>query len=133
MTLKEDRARAVEAGAAASTVASPGGPPETEHPVPAALPVEPPAKDDQAAIRADILATRQALGRTVELLADRVNPATRTREAADRARQRMSELSRVALRRRGPLIAVLASVSITLTGLLLWHARREHHSAGCRH
>jgi hypothetical protein len=132
MTLEKERIRDTSELSAASTPEAPGGPPVEERPMPDALPVEPPAADDEAALRADILMTRRALGDTVEELANRVNPVVRGREVAAEVRGRMSHLTGSARRYRVPLLAVTAGLVMGVAGLVFWRVRRNATPEACR-
>lgn len=79
--------------------------------------------DDPAAIRADIAATRTALGSTVEELADRVNPVTQSKAAVRRLRRAGDDVVDAAIRWRLPLAVVTAVVATAVTWALI---RRQH-------
>jgi Protein of unknown function (DUF3618) len=62
-----------------------------------------PASPD--ALVADIERTRAELARTIDAIADRVNPANIARRAADRARERITQID--------PMVAGAAVVAVT--------------------
>jgi|GEM_PF-6421296 len=83
--------------------------------------------EDPAALRADILATRSALGMTIEELADRVSPIARGRRAAARFRAAGGRAGDMASRHRRPLLAAVAAVAVAGIAAVVIRNVRVHH------
>lgn len=86
-----------------------------------------PIPEDPAALRADILATRSALGATIEQLADRVSPLARGRRAAARARAAGGRVGDMASRHRRPLLAAAVAVAVAGVAAVVIRNVRIHH------
>ena len=66
----------------------------------------------------EIEQTRESLARTIDAIAERVSPASVTRRAADRARERAGRLD-------PRLIGAGAALAVGLTAYLMWRRRRR--------
>ncbi|MFD0559606.1 uncharacterized protein DUF3618 [Stackebrandtia endophytica] len=86
-----------------------------------------PIPEDPAALRADILATRSALGATIEQLADRVSPLARGRRAAARVRAAGGRAGDMASRHRRPLLAAAIAVAVAGVAAVVIRNLRIHH------
>jgi len=74
---------------------------------------------DQKTLVADIDRTRAELARTIDAIADRVNPKKNVDRALEQVRQRTAQID--------PLIAgaVAAAVILGITALSLWRRRKR--------
>ncbi len=76
---------------------------------------------DQGELVADIDRTRAELARTIDAIADRVNPKKNVDRALEQARQRASQID--------PLMVGAAAAAIVVVGvtaaLLLWRRRKR--------
>jgi hypothetical protein len=90
---------------------------------PAGVPVTGPAdgSPDADAIRADIEATREQLGRTVDELAHRLDVPTRAKERALRTRDTAVET----YRENPPVVlGALAALVAVAVGIVVWRTKR---------
>jgi hypothetical protein len=89
---------------------------ETEHMMADADPE--PKSIDQDTLVADIDRTRTELARTIDAISDRVSPKKNARRAADRVRQRVSQIDPVVVG------AAAAAAAIGITAVIMWRVRR---------
>ena len=85
-----------------------------------------PAPSDPDAIRADIEATREQLGRTVDELSNRLDVPARAKERVARTRDTAVET----YRESPPAVVGAGAALAGLVGLVLWRRRRKRRRTG---
>ena len=90
-------------------------------PGPTADGAPPPGEDDLDAIKDEIEATRERLGRTVDELHARLDVPARAREKAYRARDTVVETYR-----ESPPLTIAAALALAgaVVGLMIWRSKR---------
>jgi Protein of unknown function (DUF3618) len=83
-----------------------------------------PRSADQNELVADIDRTRAELARTIDAISDRVSPKKNAARAAERVRQRVSQVNPVVA------AAAAAAVAISITAVVLWRGRRDRGGRG---
>ncbi len=77
---------------------------------------------DQGVLVADIDRTRTELARTIDAIADRVNPKKNVDRALEQARQRAGQIDPLMV---GAAAAAAIAVVVSVTALLLWRRRKR--------
>jgi hypothetical protein len=78
-----------------------------------------PRSADQNELVADIDRTRAELARTIDAISDRVSPKRNAARAAERIRERVSQID--------PVVAgaAAAALAVGITVIVLWRGRRD--------